>query len=1155
MNNLPRRAFLGVLLATALPCGLISAAPANAATPYWHLTSGAAPANLPPGGKGKVIVTATNLGDAVASGEVTIIDKLPSGLTATAVTGSLAYQTGSLIECSVRSSSEVACVDHEPLQPLTGLKVTIAVAVGAEVVGKNHVEATGGKAEAATLEEPVKVSGTAAGYGVEKYSLSPEREGGAPDREAGSHPFQLTTSLSLNQTTKQEPVALTKNLQFTLPPGLIGNPNATPRCDEAEFSSYVGIQNLCKPNTVVGIAEVTIEEPNNFKTGPEARTVPVFNLVPSKGEPARFGFEVLKNPVVLTTSVRTGKDYGVTVTANSSSETAGLISSVATFWGVPGDARHNLERGWNCVEASESLACKKQQEVEELAQKKAKEKGEEPTPFLMLPTSCEGKPLEAPMRAQSWRPGEEYGPFVESEFEETLEGCNKLLLKPTIEVQPTTHAASTPTALDVTVKVPQEETDEGLAESAVKATTVVFPEGMQLNPAAAGGLLACSAMQVGFLGSEAEESLQTNNNRFSPDFRLNPENPEEEPSSPHLCPGPATIGSVEIISPDLENPLKGSVYLAAQDTSPFEPPLVIYLVARDPVSGVLVKLAGKTKPIEGTGQVESTFENTPQVPFKELKLHLFGGESRGAGRASVTTPPQCGSYETTSSFVPWSGREATSVSPEKPFEINSGPGGGACTFSPNAQPFAPSFTAGVTNLQGGAFTGFSLTIGRPDGHQALTGITTHLPQGLAALISSINPCPIAQADAVQCGTESLVGHSTGVTGLGSEPFSLPGRAYLTGPYDGAPFGLSDATPAVAGPFNLGTVISNSTIEIDPNTAAVTVTTRETRILDPRGQTTIANSALPTMIKGVPVQLKAINVQVDRPNFQFNPTNCNRMSITGALSGSQGGSESVSAPFQVANCANLPFAPKLTAHVDRKGSKANGVGFFVKLESPGLGQANIHEVELQLPIALPSRLSTIQQACRDSVFEANPAACDEGSVIGKAVIHTPVLKNPLEGPAYLVSHANLAFPDVVFVLQGEGIKLVLDGHTDIKKGITYSRFETAPDAPFSTFETSLPAGPHSALGVNVASQLNYSLCGANLAIPTKIVSQNGAIINETTQANPTGCVGVKQFKETRLQKALKECRKKKNKRKRIACERAARKKYGPHPKHKSHKKKK
>jgi hypothetical protein len=486
--------------------------------------------------------------------------------------------------------------------------------------------------------------------------------------------------------------------------------------------------------------------------------------------------------------------------------------------------------------------------------------------------------------------------------------------------------------------------------------------------------------------------------------------------------------------------------------------------------------------------------------------------------------------------VPWSGNPA--ATPGASFSITSGPGGGGC--SPNPQPFGPSFAAGSTNLQAGAFTNFALTINRPDGNQALQSLTTKLPPGMAAMLSSLTPCPEPQAARNECGPASLVGHSIASSGLGGEPVNLPGQVFLTGAYKGAPFGLSVVTPAVAGPFNLGDVTVRSTISVDPNTAAVTVTS------DP----------FPTMLKGVPTQIKQISVMVDRPGFQFNPTSCNRMSVSGSLAGSQGGSEAVSSPFQVANCAGLPFAPKLRASVDGKGSKANGVGFYVNLESPGLGQANIHEVELQLPIALPSRLSTIQQACPDNVFEANPAACGEGSLIGRAVIHTPVLKNPLEGPAYLVSHANLAFPDVVFVLQGEGIKLILDGHTDIKKGITYSRFESAPDAPFTTFETSLPAGPHSALGVNVAQSKNYSLCGALLAMPTKIIAQNGAQIDETTQVTASGCSGVKGFKATRAQllaKALKACRKKKNKHKRVACERAARKKYGPV--HKSHSKKK
>jgi hypothetical protein len=1144
---------MGLMLAA-----VVDAAPALAEAGYWRFASAPVPANLPPGGEGKIVATASNLGDGVIdpkNGTIVVSDKLPPHVVVTGVVSELANQTGEFFECT-HTASEVSCSDTDKLLvPNTGIKLTIKVKVeepaGTVTTLSNEVKAAGGGAPPGSATQGVSVSPAAAQFGIEKYEFKAEEEGGAPDAQAGSHPFQLTTTLAINQNSEEEPVALPRNLQFNLPAGLLGNPTVIPQCPQVDFNTITpGPRNLCKNNTVVGVAEVTVDEPLSFNTGPLTKTVPVFNLEPAPGEPARFGIVPVKVPVVLDTAVKTGKDYGVVVTTRDTSQAAGLVSSRVVFWGVPADPRHNGSRGWACagLEASNHAeACIAQQKAEADEQKKEKEEGKETKPFLSLPTSC-GTALHAPMRAQSWVPGAPYLSY-DTEFG-TLEGCGALPFGPMLAgretspgvrapgVEPESHFGSTTSGLNVRVTVPQPETATGLAESAVRSTTVTLPQGLQLNPAAAGGLLACSALQMGFVGGE--EANQTNNEEFSPD--------------PANCPPQSKVGTVAIKSPDLTNELKGDVYLAAQDTNPFEPPLILYLVAKDTVSGVLVKLAGKTAPVEGTGQLVSTFENTPQVPFEELKLHFFGSEQGGSGRASVSTPPLCGSYATTSSFVPWSGNAP--ATPSASFDITSGPGGGPC--SPNPQPFAPSFEAGITNHQGGGFTGFTLTIGRPDGQQALTGLSTHLPQGLAALISSVNPCPIAQADAAQCGADSLVGHSTSVTGLGSEPYALAGRVYLTGPYNGAPFGLSVATPAVAGPFNLGTVIANSTIQIDPNTAAVTVTTTETRILDARGGTTIASSALPTMIKGVPVQLKAINVQIDRPNFQFNPTNCNPMAITGALVGSQGGSEPVSAPFQVANCGSLPFAPKLTARVDGTGSKPNGVGFYVRLESPGLGQANIHQVELQLPIALPSRLSTIQQACPDNVFEANPAGCGGGSVIGKAVIHTPVLKNPLEGPAYLVSHANLAFPDVVFVLQGEGIKLVLDGHTDIKKGITYSRFETAPDAPFSTFETSLPAGPHSALGVNVEPKKNYSLCGANLAMPTKIVSQSEGIIEQTTRITASGCGEVKPFKATRaelLAKALKACKKKKNKRKRVACERAARKKYGPPAKHKSHKKKK
>ena len=580
--------------------------------------------------------------------------------------------------------------------------------------------------------------------------------------------------------------------------------------------------------------------------------------------------------------------------------------------------------------------------------------------------------------------------------------------------------------------------------------------------------------------------------------------------------------------------------------NPFNSLVSLYIVAEDPVSGVLVKLAGQGHIDEGSLQVETTFRKAPQVPFEELKIDLFGGP-----RASVSTPPACGSYPSDAVFTPWSGMAASNLSsPAGEFDINSGPGGGACPGSP--LPFSPGFAAGSSSQQPGAYTSFDLELTRPDGDQALGSLSMHLPPGIAAMLSSVSICDEAQAASSSCPATSEVGKATAIAGLGPEPYvEGGGRVYITGPYEGAPFGLEIVTPAVAGPFNLGTVTVRSKLQIDPRNASVTITS------DP----------LPTELRGIPLQLKRVLVSVDKPNFQFNPTNCAQMKIEGSLSGAEGGSESVSTPFQVSGCASLPFAPKLTAATKGQTSKANGAPFAVTVESKGLGQANIAKVDLQLPKILPARLTTLQKACTEAAFNSNPASCPEGSVIGSATIHTPVLKNPLSGPAYLVSHGNAAFPDVEFVLQGENVELVLDGKTQIKGGITYSKFESAPDAPFTVFETVLPAGPHSALTANLPEADKFNLCGQSLQMPTEITAQNGALIKQNTKIAIGGCQaikGVKAKKLSRAQKlkrALAACRKRfrRSKGRRASCEANARRRYGSkhkakqsHAKHKADK---
>ncbi len=1128
----PRPPLLLVALAVMVVLSLTGAAPALAEGPWWQTGIEAAPTYLPPEGEGEIAVGVSNLGDAAVNGAktpVTITDKLPPGLKATAMVGENLKEGG--------QGAEVTCPTGTPTPPLTCtfvagtvfpyevMKITIKVKVeeppGTVASMPNEVVVEGGGAPRAASTQQLTVSGEKVPFGIRSYELTPSNEDGTPATQAGSQPFELTTSLVMNQTFQiggRQPVALPKDLRFNLPPGLVGNPNAAAQCSEVDFAALVEEANLCPPSSVIGVATVVAFEPSVHVI---IKTVPVFNLVPAQGEPARFGFEVIgKLPIVIDTSVRSGEDYAVVATVKNATQVAGLLSSRVTLWGVPGDPRHNQSRGWECVAGNH---------FEKQIKKPCPASSAEPEkPFLTLPTSCAANPAAEPVvsstEADSWA---EPGHFLGSEYEWLsgsgqplgFEGCGQLPFSPGIDVSPEVHSASTPTGLSVDVRVPQTSTLEAgkLAEADVRDTTVTLPEGVALSPSAANGLEGCSEAQVGFMGFD--QASQTN----------------EFDTAPVSCPDGSKVGAVKIKTPLLSHELEGSVYLASPapngepGRNPFGSLVALYLVADDPVSGVLVKLAGEGQVDEGTLRVSTTFRNAPQVPFEDLSLQLFGGP-----RASVSTPALCGNYATEAVFTPWSGTGPVSVlSPGEDLSISSGVGGAAC---PGGVPFSPGFAAGSTNAQAGAFTGFNLELARPDGDQALKGLSMHLPSGVAAMLSSVTLCSEAQANTNTCPPESEVGHATAIAGLGPEPYVQGGgRVFITGPYGGAPFGLVIVTPAVAGPFNLGYVTVRSKLQINPNDASVTITS------DP----------LPTQLRGIPLQLKRVLVTVDRPSFEFNPTNCNPTQITGTLTGDQGATFPISQPFQVANCGALPFHPSFSASTKGKNSKANGAGLIVKVGSTP-GQANIGKAQVILPSTLPSRLTTIQKACVDRVFEANPASCPEGSLVGAATVHTPVLRGALTGPAYLVSHGGAAFPDLEFVLQGEGITLILDGQTAIRKGITSSTFNSVPDAPVSSFETVLPQGPHSALTTNLPPKANYSLCATKLTMPTTLTGQNGAVITQLTKIAVEGCGGVKAVttkKLTRVQKlsrALKACRKKfkHSKRRRQQCERTARKHYGP-----------
>jgi hypothetical protein len=1136
--------FLPASLVALLAVLAFNTAAASAApSAWWKLVTTSSPTVMTRGGEATIVVEASNLGDAPAVGSATapidVAVKLPPWFAPTAVNAAAGPvqhgQTGTGVEegslgtptCATSEASPtVSCSYPEPLPAFGTIEVFVRGTISSQAPASGQSEATieGGETPAVSSTQTLS-TGSSAPFGIERNELALENEGGAPDTQAGSHPFQLTSTINLNQQvpfgSKQKKLyeigltpELAKTLNVKLPPGLVANANLIPECTEAEFTAFTsGGFNLCHPDSAIGVALISFNEPRHifYKTFP----VPIFNLTPAPGEPARFGFEVSGQPVVLDTSVRTGSDNGATVSVNNISELAAFLKSETVFWGVPGESSHDASRGWSCV-AGELYVHNGDEAPEEPCD------GHEAVPkaFLTLPTSCPtnsatGLPesLQSSAEIDSW---EKPGVFGEPVSSTTLglDGCGRVPFEPSLKVTPDGTAGSSPTGLTVDVHNPQEETvnAKGLAEADPKTITVALPEGMALNPAGGDGLAACtgdpgiapetSGNEIGFKGfgefGGARTALFTPTLPGSIGSIAAGEKSSLE-QGVNFCADASRIGTVDIASPLLPTTqhLKGSVYLATQNANPFGSLVAIYIVAEDPVSGVLVKLTGEVQ-LSATGQIVTTLENNPQLPFEDAEIHFFGGE-----RAPLATPAHCGDYTSTSSMTAWSG--GAPATPSSTFAITSGPNGSAC---PGASlPFSPSLHASSSNVQAGELSPFTTTIGREDGQQNLQSVTLHTPPGLSGLLSSVKLCPEAQANAGSCSPESLIGETIVSAGVGSDPVSVTGgKVYITEKYHGAPFGLSIVNPVKAGPFDLehdtskpqtnepacDCIVVRAKIEVDPTTAALTVTTNS------EGE----GYAIPHLIDGIPVQIKKVNVTISRPGFTFNPTDCNKLGIAASIASDEGAFSNTSAPFQVTDCTSLKFAPKFAVSTSGKTSKAKGASLTAKLSEPAgsMGtQANITRAKFDLPKQLPSRLTTLQKACTAKQFELNPANCPKESKIGYAVVHTPLLPVPLEGPAIFVSHGGEAFPSLTMVLQGYGVTVDLVGTTFIsKKGITSTTFKTVPDVPFNAFQLTLPEGKFSALAAN------GNLCKSKLAMPTEFLAQNGAKLNESTKISVASC---------------------------------------------------
>jgi hypothetical protein len=708
-------------------------------------------------------------------------------------------------------------------------------------------------------------------------------------------------------------------------------------------------------------------------------------------------------------------------------------------------------------------------------------------PFMTNATSCSSQ-LVTVAAASYALPGQVFS--AEAPLP-SITDCDALSFQPSLAVEPTSRQAGAPTGLNAVLKIPQTNSVNLPATSEMRDASVTLPEGMTIAPGSADGLEACSAAQVG-LGEETESG----------------------------CPEAAKIGSATFVSPALPEALHGAIYLRTPEAGHL---FRVWLVNDE--YGLHLKIPGEIEADPSTGRLTAVFSETPQLPVEEVRLQFKGG-----ARAPLKNPDSCGNYETGFELTPWSGSAPTVG--QTAMTIDEGCGTGA---------FKPRLSAGSDNPAGGAFSPFTVDVTQESGEQNLAGLDVTLPAGVLGKLAGVELCPDAQAATGACPAGSQIGTTMVADGPGSSPLWIPqpGKTptavYLTGPYKGGPFGLSILVPAQAGPFDLGNVVVRAAIHIDPHTAQVSV------VSDP----------LPQILEGVPISYRTVRVDVNRPGFMLNPTNCTPTAVGANATSISGAVANLTDRFQAADCAALKFQPKLAALTSGKTSKADGASLNVKLTYPNTPQgseANIAKVKVDLPEQLPSRLTTLQKACLAATFESNPANCPAASVVGHAKAITPILPVPLEGPAYFVSHGGEAFPSLIVVLQGYGVTVDLVGTTFISKaGITSSTFKAVPDVPVASFELTLPEGKYSALAAS------GNLCTAKLAMPTAFLAQNGAEIHESIPIAVTGCAKAKPLTRTqKLEKALKAC-KKKAKGKRAACQTQARKKYGPAKKNASKKK--
>jgi hypothetical protein len=916
---------------------------------------------------------------------------------------------------------------------------------------------------------------------IAQFTLQTTRSGEAPPfvnepyefDQAGGHPIALSTTISfVTETTAggATPTRDPKDVAIDLPPGLIADPSAVAACAPTQGHS-------CPVDTQVGV--FVVRGPRENATGP------IVNVVPSGEEPAELELETRFASLPLAGRLtRTPGGYALSVLA-AGLPTLGVGSIEITLWGVPAEHRHDAQRGRVCLGSAS--------ELERSCEGGGQPSGEEARPFLTMPSVCSGAGPTASAWADSWQEPGRYDRAQASLA--ALRGCELLPFAPKLALRPDTVLAETSVGAELSLASPH--SGARIASPPLRSVSVTLPQGMTLDPSIGNGLQACAAS--GPEGIDLPSGTGADGLPLAPDQAGEGEviGPGGEPPrlAPGNCPAASTIGVAEAHSPLLDEAIHGRVYLAtpacggagqaacdgqdAADGALYR--IYVELGGRGQARshGVVLKLPGEVLANPATGQLTVRLAEIPQLPLEALSISLFGGS-----RSLLVNPPTCSPAWTSSDLQAWGSPLVGDAAPSSFFEV---------TGCPPQRPFAPTLLAGSRVADAGASSSFGFRLVRAPGEQQLTQVQLRGPFGLSAALAGVARCAAPLAAAASCPASSLIGSAAVELGDGYQPLRAPGSVYLTGPYEGAPFGLAILADADIGPLHLGAIAILARMDVDPRTAALTIT----------------SDRLPRMLLGVPLHLRSLSLQIDRPDFLLNPTNCSAQRVGATLLGDGGSVATPSSPFALAGCRALGFAPRLSASSSARSSPLGGASLDLKLAEPTAapdGQANLARLRIALPRVLATRLSALQRSCPAPTFTADPARCPAASVVGIARARTQLVAGALSGPVFLVAHGHDSLPSPTVVLQGEGIALQLGGSTKLQRGGGSAvSFGSLPDVPLRSFELYLPAGAHSLLVA--ATNLCAAAKGrstATLALASELAGQNGIVLHRKATIAVLGC---------------------------------------------------